>query len=137
MPPDGEPHGSGLNLTLLKNMSVIIIEDVWQVANALQSTLQKLGMRVIGPTATTAEARRLVSMQKPQLALVDINLKNESASEIIDELNGQGVPIIVVSGYAAPPIDMKKAAAFVQKPFSGKELIATMCDIVGRLGLSE
>jgi two-component system, response regulator PdtaR len=83
-------------------------------------------MRVVGPAATTRDARRLVAEQKPKLALVDVNLKKELATGLIEELHGQGVLVIVVSGYAVPPMPAGMVAAFVQKPFSEADLITAL-----------
>jgi CheY-like chemotaxis protein len=44
---------------------VLVVEDVWHVARALKSMLEQMGMHVIGPTATTAEARMLTGTQSP------------------------------------------------------------------------
>jgi CheY-like chemotaxis protein len=120
------------DVSVLNGVCVLVVEDTWSVAKATKSLLEQLGVRVLGPTATTAEARRLVIMQCPKLALVDVNLKHETACELIDELHAQGIQVVVVSGYAAPPIAMEKVAAFLQKPFSGAELIKTMHAIVDR-----
>jgi DNA-binding response OmpR family regulator len=128
-----EPDKSGMDTSILKGAHVLVVEDAWHVAEAMRSALERVEIHVIGPTATIAEARRLVAAQKPELALVDVNLKQETACDLIDELHEQGVPVIVVSGYAVPPVAMEKAAAFVQKPFSGRELMEAMCAIVGRL----
>ena len=65
-------------------------------------------------------------MNNPRLALVDINLKHEMADDLIDELHAQGTPVIVVSGYAAPGVPKEKFVAFLQKPFSGNQLITAM-----------
>jgi DNA-binding response OmpR family regulator len=131
MSRDGQ-RGRDSDVSVLNGVSVLVVEDAWHVATALKSALEGLGMRVIGPTATTAQARRLVAVQTPKLALVDVNLKHEMASGLIDELHDQGVHVVVMSGYARPPIAMEKAAAFVQKPFNGNELVAAMCAIVKR-----
>lgn len=123
------PHdafGSGSKLPELKGVSVLVVEDSWPVANALKGALQKLEMRVIGPAASTTDARRLVADQAPTMALVDVNLKGEMAGQLIDELHASGVRVIVISGYAFPPVSMKKAAGFLQKPFNGKELFAAL-----------
>jgi DNA-binding response OmpR family regulator len=127
----GERDGPS-NVCVLKGVPVLVVEDAWHVAKAMKSALEQLGMRVIGPTASTAEARRLALADEPRLALVDVNLKQETACGLIDELHGLGVPVIVVSGYAVPPVAVEKAAAFVQKPFSGKELVAALLAIVQR-----
>ena len=120
----------GHNVELLKRVRVLIVEDAWHVAKALKSTLEEIGMHVIGPTATTGQARGLAAAQRPELAIVDINLKQETSYDLIDDLHEQGVRIIVISGYAAPPVTADNVAAFLQKPFSGSELITTMNRVV-------
>jgi DNA-binding NarL/FixJ family response regulator len=88
-------------------------------------------MHVIGPAATTAQARSLAAAQRPELGIVDINLKRETSCGLIDELHEQGVQIIVITGYAAPPVSKDSVAAILQKPFSGSELITTIYRVVG------
>jgi DNA-binding response OmpR family regulator len=121
------------NASILNGVSVLVVEDAWFVAKAVKSALEQAGMHVLGPTATTAEARRLVAMEMPKVALIDVNLKQEMAFDLIDDLHGQGVHVVVASGYAAPPIAKEKIAACLQKPFSGAELIRTISAIVDRL----
>src|SRR5215510_2212692 len=121
----------GPNIGLLKGVPVLVVEDVWHVARALKSMLEQIGMDVIGPTATTAEARSLTSAQSPQLAIIDINLKQETSCGLIDELYQQGVQVIVISGYAAPAVSGDRVVAFLQKPFSGTELITTILRVLG------
>jgi hypothetical protein len=71
----------GPNVELLKGVPVLVIEDVWHVAKSMKSMLEEL-MQVVGPPATTA--RSLAAAQRPKLAIVDVNLKNESACCLID-----------------------------------------------------
>jgi DNA-binding NtrC family response regulator len=115
---------------LLKGVRVLVVEDAWHVAKALKSMLEQIGMHVVGPTATTTQARGLVAAQRPQLAIVDINLKQETSHGLIDELNEQGVRIIVITGYAASLVSKESVAAILQKPFSGSELITTINRVV-------
>ena len=110
----------------LKGIRVLVVEDAWHVAKALKSVLEQVGMDVRGPVATTAEARRLIAEGLPQVAVVDVNLKREMACGLIDELHDQGVSVVVITGYATPPISADKAVAILQKPFSGSELLAVL-----------
>jgi DNA-binding response OmpR family regulator len=105
---------------------VLVVEDHWHVANALKSVLEIEGMGVSGPAATLADAYRLAIEQKPDLAVVDINLKGEMAYDLIDQLHDQGVPVVVVSGYALLPRLTEKVAAVLQKPFNGPELLEAL-----------
>jgi DNA-binding response OmpR family regulator len=111
----------------LTGVRVLVVEDQWHVASALKSLLETEGMAVSGPAATTADARRLAAERKPDLAVVDINLKGgEMAYGLIDQLHDQGVRIVVVSGYAVLPRLSGKAAAVLQKPFNGPELLGAL-----------
>jgi DNA-binding NtrC family response regulator len=126
-------QGPASEAPVLSGVSVLIVEDSWHVAKAMRSALEQLAMRVVGPAATTADARRLVAEHKPKLALVDLNLKNELACGLIEELHGQGILVIVVSGYAVLPMPAEMVSAFVQKPFSEADLITILRATVARL----
>jgi DNA-binding response OmpR family regulator len=115
----------------LKGVSILVVEDVWQVANALKRVLEQLEITVLGPTATAIEARRLVADQRPLAALVDVNLKGEMAWSLIDELCEQGIRVVVVSGYAHPMAPTSRPIAYLQKPFAEAELMAALHAIVG------
>ena len=114
----------------LKGLRVLVVEDTWLVAKALKTALEGLGMVVAGPAGNTAEAERLMAEETPQLAVVDVNLKGEMAYGLIDRMHDRGVRVVVVSGYAVLPSSTKKAAAILQKPFSGAELQATLRQVM-------
>jgi DNA-binding NarL/FixJ family response regulator len=102
------------------------VEDQWLVANALKLLLEAEGMEVTGPAATTADAFRLATEQKLDLAVVDINLKGETSCGLIDQLRDQRVRIVVASGYAVRPQLTAKVAAVLQKPVNRPELLAAL-----------
>jgi DNA-binding response OmpR family regulator len=110
----------------LRGLRVLVVEDQWHVANALRSLLEVEGMEVSGPAGKTADAYRLVSQHKPELAVVDINLKGEMAYSLIDDLYDRGVRVVVISGYAVPSRLSAKVAAVLQKPFNGPQLLASL-----------
>lgn len=110
----------------LRDLQVLVVEDSWHVANALKALLEELGVKVAGPAATPAEAERLLAACKPDVAIVDINLKGEMAYGLIDRLNERGVRVVVISGYAIPQVAQSKVAAVLQKPFSAKALLAIL-----------
>jgi len=110
----------------LRGVRVLVVEDHWLVANALKSFLEAEGMKVSGPAATTPDAQRLVTEQKPDLAIVDIHLKLETAYVLIHQLNDQGVRVVVVSGYAVLPELTEKVVAVLQKPFNAPELLGAL-----------
>jgi DNA-binding response OmpR family regulator len=110
----------------LQGLRVLVVEDTWHVAKALKRALEGMGLVVAGPAANTADAERLIAEDLPHLAIVDVNLKGEMAYGLIDLLQERGVRVVIVSGYAVLPDTTRKAAAILQKPFSGPELQATL-----------
>jgi DNA-binding response OmpR family regulator len=110
----------------LKGVRVLVVEDHWHVANALRSFLETEGMKVSGPVATTADAQRLATEQKPDLAVVDIHLKLETAYVLIHQLDDLGVRVVVLSGYAVLPELTEKVVAVLQKPFNAPGLLGAL-----------
>jgi DNA-binding response OmpR family regulator len=110
----------------LRGTRVLVVEDQWHVANALRSLLEVEGMEVSGPAGRIADAHRLADEYKPELAVIDINLRGEMAYSLIDHLHDRGVRVVVISGYAVLPRLAAKVAAVLQKPFNGPELLASL-----------
>jgi DNA-binding response OmpR family regulator len=123
-----DPAVSGLH-----GMRVLLVEDSWQVADALKLLLEKTGMLVSGPVATASEAQGLVAEQEPQLAIVDVNLKGEMAYALIDWLHRRGIKILVISGYADLPRSLGQFAAILHKPFTATALLTALRRISGQL----
>ena len=127
---DGPPEAVSSDL---KGVAILLVEDSWQLGKAMKNLLALLGADVAGPAATTAEAERLLSERVPDVALVDINLRDgELAHGLIDRLDGQGVPVIAITGYAVVPPPPLKAVAILQKPVSTAELLATLRPLIAQ-----
>jgi YesN/AraC family two-component response regulator len=122
---DPDPPGSGQSD--LNGLCVLLVEDSWHVATAMQNLLRAWGADVTGTAATAVDAERLVSQRIPDAAIVDINLRGgELAYELIDRLQSQGVAVVVTSGYADFQLAESKVTAILQKPVSETKLIACL-----------
>ena len=126
-----EPSASGSSD--LKGARILLVEDSWHVGKAMKTLLHVLGADVAGPAATTADAERLVAERTPDVAIVDINLREgERANDLIDRLHEQGIPVIVVTGYAVVSLPPGKAEAILQKPVSKEQLLAILRPIIAQ-----
>jgi DNA-binding NtrC family response regulator len=102
------------------------VEDSWQLGMALKSLLRSFDAEVDGPAATTSDAERLISEHAPDAAIIDVNLRQgERSYGLIDRLIGQGVPVVVTSGYSDLPMVSAKAH-ILEKPISEEKLIAIL-----------
>jgi len=81
----------------------------------------------MGPVATTAEAEGLVAERTPEVAIVDIHLRSgEKSHGLIDRLHGQGIRVVVMTGYANASLPPEKVAAILQKPMREDLLLASL-----------
>jgi CheY-like chemotaxis protein len=119
---DEEPEAGSL-----LGLRVLVVEDSWHVATAVESLLRSYGAEVAGPVASTAEAERLIAEQIPDVAIVDINLRGgELAYDLIDKLSDLAVRVVVMSGYSALRQHQDKVAAVLHKPITEAELLAAV-----------
>ena len=87
-----------------------------------------------GPAATIADAERLIADRKPDVAIIDINLRDgEQANPLLDRLQEQDIPVIVITGYTSVSLPPGKVEAILQKPVSVEQFLAILRPIVARL----
>jgi DNA-binding response OmpR family regulator len=122
------PHGDGRgdDWAALQGLRVLVAEDGWQLAEALQLLLEKMGLNVDGPVATASQAQAVARERLPDVAVVDINLNGEMAYPLMDWLHAQGVPVIVITGYEEVSPSVEKFAATLHKPFTAAALAAAL-----------
>ena len=126
-----EPSASGSSD--LKGARILLVEDSWHVGNAIKRLLRTLGADVAGPAATIGDAERLVAERTPDVAIVDINLRDgERANPLIDRLHEQRIPVVVITGYTAVALPPGKVEAILQKPVSEDKFLAILCPIIAR-----
>lgn len=83
---------------LMARMKILIVEDEPFAAEELKEKLEKLDQEVTGIAESYEEALELIRTDKPELALVDIELKGElTGIDLSEELNRQSISFIYIS----------------------------------------
>jgi DNA-binding NtrC family response regulator len=117
----------------LKGLDILLVEDSWHIGSAMKNLLRLMGADVAGPAATAAEGARLLSEHAPDVAIVDVSLRGgERANTLIDRLHDQGVPVVVISGYAELPEVLGKAVVVLQKPVNEAQLLASLRPLIAQ-----
>ncbi|WP_420135681.1 response regulator [Rhodopseudomonas sp.] len=114
--------------------TVLIVEDEFLIAMDLAHMLEGLGWRVIGPAPDVQAAFRLLEMERPVVALLDVNLGKELVTPIAETLKAQGVPFAVASAYDEPEKVGGAVLAGVPnagKPTSVRLLVAVLAQLTG------
>jgi two-component system, response regulator RegA len=111
--------------------TVLIVDDDQMLLSALERDLRARGLIVL-PASSAARARELVRMRRPDCALVDMCLGDDSGIELLRELKKEQPDLLVVllTGYGAVQnaVDAFHGGAvdFLQKPVGGLQLMQAL-----------
>ncbi len=115
-----------------RTAAILIVEDEWIVARAVQKTLENAGYSVMGLASSAREALSLVDRQRPDLVLVDVVLEGETDGiDLAHQLRSRaGIPTIYVTAHTDEKTlarAMQTApAGYVVKPFQESQLLSAV-----------
>ncbi len=120
---------AGRGAQALSGLRVLVVEDEVLIAMLLEDLLQDLGCKVVGTASNVKQARELVASERPDAALLDVNLGTEPAYPIAETLTRAEIPFVFVTGYGeAGLIEAYRGHATIKKPINpetfGTELAA-------------
>ncbi|WP_118976587.1 LytR/AlgR family response regulator transcription factor [Taibaiella koreensis] len=110
-------------------LRVLIIEDNLPIRNALLSMMGKPpGVFVAGTCSTVAAARVLLTTTAPDLVLLDIELEDGTAFDLLSGLPEISFKIIFITAYNEHAIKAVKLGAldYLLKPIDEAELMAAL-----------
>jgi CheY-like chemotaxis protein len=115
----------------LENCTVLVVEDEPVQALDLERSLRRLGCAVLGPTGSGAEASRLLRERRPNLALLDLVLRDGVALPLAEQLRALNVPMAAVMGCGRrllerPPL---RGVPLLRKPYGLPELERSVRDL--------
>jgi CheY-like chemotaxis protein len=105
----------------------LIAEDQALIGLSLEAYLADAGYEPIGPFATNDEALRSIGETVPDLALLDVLLRDGPCTPLVRELRRRGVPFAIYSGvkpHALPP--ELEGVPWLEKPAAREELIRAL-----------
>jgi DNA-binding LytR/AlgR family response regulator len=113
-------------------IKILIVEDEAVIAERLYADLEDYGYEVLEPCLTIEQALQTLATEKPDLALLDINLKSaQSGIHLASIINEQyKIPFIFLTANTDDATIQQAAAvkpqAFLSKPVQLKTLIGTI-----------
>ena len=125
------PSGKRPDTTVARQ--VLVVEDEFLIAMELEQILTDAGFRVIGPVATVAAALAIIEKQRPDLAVLDVNLRGERVTPVAKALQVMNVPFVLASAYERADLVMDAPLAGtlnVGKPTMPAVLCRALRDIL-------
>jgi two-component SAPR family response regulator len=117
---------------VLQGRRVMIVEDELLVAMELESLLEEQGCAVVGPAPTVDRALALLDRERPDAAILDINLDGQTAIPVAAALKARGIPFLLATGYgnmqaSEPELN---GAPRLDKPVSHDRLVRVLARIL-------
>lgn len=110
-------------------VSVLVVEDEMMIALDIQMMLEDNGYTVLGPAGSVESALRLLDDLRPDVAVLDGNLRGRSVVPVAQRLQGLRIPFVLSSAYDTFTFEGSEVLAGVenvQKPVSENRLIAAL-----------
>jgi DNA-binding NarL/FixJ family response regulator len=79
---------------MLSMHGVLLVEDEALIAMEVARGLAQSGYRVLGPASTVACALALLQGERPDVAILDVNIRGERVTPVARELSALGVPFV-------------------------------------------
>ncbi|AGB75358.1 MULTISPECIES: response regulator [Rhizobium] len=97
---------------------ILVVEDEFFIAMELESVLTRGGFEVLGPANSVHQALELLKSQRPDAAVLDVNLNGEKVTPVALLLRSWGVPFVLAS--ASDPAELARHDVFAKVPNLGK-----------------
>lgn len=111
---------------------VLVVEDEMLIALGLIDMVEALGAFPVA-ASRPAKALALLVEQTFDAAIVDMNLANEPADAILDELSARAIPIVITTGYGPEAIaERYRSLPRLAKPYMPEHLEAALLSVLAR-----
>jgi len=110
---------------LMEDQRVLVIEDEYVVAEAIERTLTRVGAIVLGPVPSVDQAMALLDRGgRIDSAVLDINLGEQKVYPVVDRLLARGVRCVFATGNDISDVPSNyKEIARLEKPVEASSII--------------
>jgi DNA-binding NtrC family response regulator len=118
---------------LLRGVRILIVEDELPVADYLEELFGMAGSIVLGPAFRVSEALALIDRERPDAAVLDLNLHGERTTKVAEALAARRIPFVIVTGYGAERVldeAVLQQAPRLGKPFRARQLLDALAETV-------
>ncbi|MGU3538561.1 PAS domain-containing protein [Methylobacterium sp. A54F] len=119
----------------LSGRRVLVIEDDFYLAKDAARALRGAGAEILGPYPSEEAAHDALEQQRPDAAVVDINLGRGPSFKLAATLKDRGIPFLFTTGYDLEVIPPEfESVERLQKPVQLGEIVGVVARLVGGAG---
>ena len=112
------------SLAPLLGLTILIVEDVFLLADHATNVVQSAGAEVLGPVSNVDDAVQLAIARTPDAAVLNINLGSQTSFNLATALLARDIPVLFLTGYERLGLpEAYRGVARLMKPYDDRELI--------------
>ncbi|MGM4918845.1 HWE histidine kinase domain-containing protein [Tardiphaga sp. 813_E8_N1_3] len=121
-------RGDDKPMASMRGLKVLMVEDQLLIAMDVETMLTQEGAASVETASSVKEALIALTMMRPDVAILDVNLGNGSSVPVAQALRERGIPFVFATGYGETsliPASMDDVP-IVRKPYDLASLVAAM-----------
>lgn len=113
---------------LPRDIRIMLLEDQMLIAMDVEGMLADRGFTAVSTVNSVAEANKLIGRAPPALAVLDINLGDDTSISVAQKLRELGVPFVFATGYGEGRVIPPELAdvPVVRKPYDAENLLRAL-----------
>lgn len=119
-------------MTRLKDHRILVVEDEFYLARDVQRALKREGASILGPFSDQRGALDAMDRDRPDCAIIDVNLGQGVEFGLADALVAREIPFLFLTGYDREVIPARFShVTRLEKPVELTRLVsaaAVVCD---------
>lgn len=117
---------------LAAGLTILLVEDQMLIAMDAEAMLIDNGITDIITAASVADALRRIETTLPDVAMLDINLGDDTSAGVAKELTRRGIPFIFATGYndRSALLPGFEAIPTVRKPYDWQEVRTALEEVL-------
>lgn len=115
----------------IAGLRILVVEDEYLVAMAVEATLMSFGCEVVGPHARLPAALAAAEDAALDGAILDVNVAGEEVWPVAEVLARRGIPFVFATGYDGEAVlpGHWRMAPFLKKPFDARLLKRRLAEV--------
>jgi two-component sensor histidine kinase len=113
---------------LPRDLRIMLLEDQMLIAMDVEGMLADRGFTAVSTVNSVSEANKLIGRAPPALAVLDVNLGDETSINVALRLRDMNVPFVFATGYGESRVIPAELAdvPVVRKPYDAESLIRAL-----------
>ncbi|MCF3932559.1 GAF domain-containing protein [Acuticoccus sp. M5D2P5] len=121
----------------IAGLTALLVEDNMIMALDAEQFLLDGGIARVFTAMSLSDAMRIVMEEHIDVAMLDVNLGNETSFPLIEPLNQKGVPYVFATGYGETltlPDEAAPGTPSIKKPYSAATVMEMLARVAKRTG---